>query len=119
MLGIVAALRRSPTVKQLQVLDLVDEATVKYLKCRAELLDGSSLHVIESSLLGKNKYSYHWQDAGNLLVIRWDNAPHHPHLETFPHHRHEGGSLLESPRVVIEDVLAEIEARFRSSGILP
>ncbi|MEK7730197.1 MAG: DUF6516 family protein [candidate division KSB1 bacterium] len=118
MLGIVEALRRSPAVKQLQVLDLLDEATAKYLKCRAELLDGSSLHVIESSVFGKNKYSYHWQEAQNQLIIRWDNAPHHPQIKSFPHHRHEGGLLLESPRVVIEDVLAEIETRFRSTGIL-
>jgi hypothetical protein len=59
MLQIVAALRRSPAVKQVQVIDLIDEATVKYLKCRAELADGSTLHVTESSIAGKNKYSYH------------------------------------------------------------
>jgi hypothetical protein len=84
MLHIVKALRRSPAVRQVQVIDLIDEATVKHLKCRAELIDGSALHVNESSIIGKNKYSYHWQDAQNQLTIRWDNAPHHPHLRLFP-----------------------------------
>ena len=59
MLDIVDALRRSPAIKQVQAIDLIDEATVKYLKCRAELLDDSTLHVTESSIAGKNKYSYH------------------------------------------------------------
>ncbi len=33
-------------------------------------------------------YSYHWQSANGLLIIRWDNAPHYPKLQTFPHHKH-------------------------------
>ena len=120
MLNIVEALRCSPAVKQVQVIDLIDEATVKYLKCRAELMDGSTLHVNESSIAGKNKYSHHWQDAQNQLVVRWDNAPpHHPHLSTFPHHRHEGGTVHESPHIAIDEVLAEIETRFRAAGVLP
>ncbi|MGH7595145.1 MAG: toxin-antitoxin system TumE family protein [bacterium] len=119
MLHIVNALRRSPAVKQVQVIDLIDEATVRHLKRRAELVDGSTLHLNESSIIGKNKYSYHWQDAQNQLIIRWDNAPHHPHLTTFPHHRHEGGAVHENPRVSIDEVLAEIENRFRVKSVLP
>lgn len=119
MLHIVNALRRSPAVKQVQVIDLIDEATVKHLNCRAELVDASTLHINESSIRGKNKYSYHWQDAQNQLIIRWDNAPHHLHLASFPHHRHEGGSVHENPRVSIDEVLAEIENRFKMAGILP
>jgi hypothetical protein len=26
------------------------------------------------------RYAYHWQDAKNQLLARWDNAPHHPQL---------------------------------------
>ena len=35
-------------------------------------------------------YSYHWQSAQGLLIIRWDNAAHYPYLETFPHHKYIG-----------------------------
>ena len=31
------------------------------------------------------KYSYHWQDKKERLLIRWDNAPDWE-VETFPHH---------------------------------
>lgn len=115
MLHIVEALRQSPAVKQVQVIDFIDEATVKYLKCRAECQDGSILQIEESFIAGKNKYSYHWQDVQQRLLVRWDNAPHHPHLSTFPHHRHESSAVLESLRVSIDDVLMEIEKRLQIS----
>ncbi|RIK70727.1 hypothetical protein DCC62_22445 [candidate division KSB1 bacterium] len=115
MLHIVEALRQSPAIKQVQVIDFIDEATVKYLKCRAECLDGSILQIEESFIASKNKYSYHWQDGQQRLLVRWDNAPHHPHLSTFPHHRHESGAVLESLRVSIDDVLTEIETRLQIS----
>ena len=118
MLDIADALRRSPAVRQVQVIDLIDEATVKYLQCRAEMADGSIINITESTVVEKNKYSYHWQDAQNQLIVRWDNAPHHPRLASFPHHRHERGAVHESPRVSIAEVLIEIEAHLRKSGVL-
>lgn len=33
-------------------------------------------------------YSYHWADANQRLIRRWDNAFHHPTLPNFPHHVH-------------------------------
>jgi hypothetical protein len=37
---------------------------------------------------GKRKYSYHWQDKSGSLLSRWDNAPHHKDILSYPHHRH-------------------------------
>lgn len=59
-------------------------------------------------------YNYHWQDCHHRLIKRWDNAPHFPHLETFPHHVHVGESnnvySHESLRAL--EVLAMIEQEF-------
>jgi hypothetical protein len=35
-------------------------------------------------------YKFHWQDSQGRLIKRWDNAPHHPEVEGFPHHLHDG-----------------------------
>ena len=36
-------------------------------------------------------YSYHWEcQSVNNRLYRWDNAPHHQHIATFPHHFHNG-----------------------------
>jgi hypothetical protein len=36
------------------------------------------------------KYHHHWQDKNGHLIKRWDNAPHHPYVTSFPHHLHDG-----------------------------
>jgi hypothetical protein len=37
-------------------------------------------------------YSYHWADANNQLITRWDNTPHFPGLPGFPHPIHDGAT---------------------------
>ncbi|VVB94129.1 Uncharacterised protein [uncultured archaeon] len=57
-------------------------------KLRVFLIDGSFLDVWLSD---DNDYSFHWeQRAVRGLIHRWDNAPDHPEIETFPHHFHDG-----------------------------
>ncbi len=57
-------------------------------KLRVYLIDGTFLDVWLSD---ENDYSYHWeQRAVRGLIHRWDNAPDHPEIETFPHHFHNG-----------------------------
>ena len=56
---------------------------------RVDFVDGSVLHIMDCLFVdGKRKYSYHWQDKTGMLLSRWDNAPHHPDIISFPHHRH-------------------------------
>jgi len=46
--------------------------------------------------LHKIDYSYHWLNAEKNVILRWDNAPHHREIETFPHHVHEGAEIKPS-----------------------
>ena len=58
-------------------------------KLRVYFIDDSFLDVWLSD---ENDYSYHWeQRAQRGLIHRWDNAPDHPEVESFPHHFHDGG----------------------------
>jgi len=49
---------------------------------------------------------------GNAYVLRYDNAPHYPALENYPHHKHIGPDETpessQQPR--LSQVFAEIEA---------
>src|SRR3990172_12880084 len=57
-------------------------------KLRVYFIDNSFLDVWLSD---DNDYSYHWeQRAQRGLIHRWDNAPDHPEIESFPHHFHNG-----------------------------
>jgi hypothetical protein len=41
-------------------------------------------------------YRYHFQDNQNNLVFRYDNTPHFPDLESFPHHKHLSDTVISS-----------------------
>ena len=55
------------------------------------------------------RYRYHFQS--NTLVLRYDNAPHHPEIVTHPHHKHIGPKdrLAPADQPSLSQVLAEIE----------
>ena len=67
-----------------------------YLRARLTLVDGSRLEFSEymqRSPVGEIAvitYSYHWANADNELITRWDNTPHFPDLPGFPDHIHDG-----------------------------
>ena len=93
---IVAALRQSPLVRDLEVDEMIDEARVQLLRLRAELVDGSLLYVREAIFLHTSKYSYHWKTRTGEMLLRWDNAPHHLGIPTHPHHKHDGERIAVS-----------------------
>ena len=56
------------------------------------------------------RYSYTYV-RGKEHVFRYDNAPHHPGLENFPHHKHAGPEegLKTSEQPSLKQVFGEIE----------
>jgi len=77
-------------------------------------LDGSRLRFLEYvSITGgevaRLKYRYHYEDPDGRLVFRYDNAPHHPEVETFPHHKHlSDGRVVPSVEQSLPRVLEEV-----------
>lgn len=73
--------------------------------------DGSQLEFIEvknTDRQEKIKYRYHYMDKEHHLVFRYDNAPHHNHLSTFPHHKHLPLKVQEHNETTLYEVLLEI-----------
>lgn len=73
-----------------------------------EITDGSRLIISEATNPFGFRYAYHWQDSGNRLLARWDNAPHHHSLPTFPDHFHTGTVVEPSVQPTIREVLEYI-----------
>jgi len=77
--------------------------------------DGSRLIIVEQlEPVGKRGYNrvtykFHYQYKIANLIFRYDNSPHHPHLSTFPVHKHIGDAIVEADRPDLNDVLAEID----------
>lgn len=91
--------------------------SVEQHKAVATLIDGSKLHINEVWLHGHlHKYSYYWLTPINDLIMGWDNAPHHPHIGTSPHHVHTPSGIHSSSIRSLKDVLDELEKRLLGSS---
>lgn len=71
--------------------------------------DGSVLHFKEILMEGGSQYRFHFMDERNNLICRWDTAPHHKELKTFPHHIHLPDVTKESKAVNLIEVLGKVE----------
>jgi hypothetical protein len=61
-------------------------------------------------LLSKDDHEYRFQymHSNGKLIKRWDTAPHHRQVTTFPHHIHEKDTIITSDVMNLEKVLEEI-----------
>lgn len=72
---------------------------------------GASLEfteVVDIELTGKVKYRYHYMTKSKRLVFRYDNAPHHRQVKSFPHHKHTTQTMKDSQEPDLRSVLLEI-----------
>ncbi len=88
---------------------------VGIIEGRIEFTDGSLLHFLEfvsvKDEINKYKYSYQLQAKNHRLIFRYDVAPHHKDIRSFPHHKHLGsGEVIAAAAPNLKEVLQEIEA---------
>lgn len=84
-----------------------------YIKGQITFIDGSSLSIFQHVQIKEDRliitdYRYHYMTSDKGLIFRYDNAPHHPEINTFPHHKHLPLGVQEATMPEIKDVLAEI-----------
>jgi len=80
------------------------------IKGELELVNGSMLYFfefveIQNSIPILVKYKYQWQSPDGDLLKRWDNAPHHRELNTFPDHVHDPDGVHSSPAMNLKSIL--------------
>jgi len=90
------------------------EETV-YLKGHFIIIDSSILEIAifttaSSDRLLIDKYRLHYMDSAGKMIFRYDNAPHHPELALYPHHKHTADKIIPSTIPSLEDILNEISA---------
>ena len=124
-------LSTSPVVRDVEIVrhtvrDTALEKVLNY-RYRVILADGGFIEMTERVLevqgtLEITKYRHHWQDGNGVLIKRWDNAPHYPAIDTFPHHLHDGSEdYVVSHQAItgleaLQYILAEVEGREISGG---
>jgi len=87
------------------------ELDAETLRLIVYLNDGTNLRVAEQwNGTSLERYSYYWLTSENRLKIGWDNAPHHTHISTFPHHKHVENqrNIQPSDQTCLEDVIENV-----------
>ncbi len=116
-------LSASPAVRDAEILRRTLRNTewerVLHYRYRVLLSDGGLVEMSERlvemrGMVTTTKYRHHWQDGKGYLLKRWDNAPHHPSVETFPNHLHDGAEEMVVSHTavtgleVLQHILAEV-----------
>ncbi|MEA1906863.1 MAG: DUF6516 family protein [Euryarchaeota archaeon] len=101
-------LKQSKIVAKTISIDFDGTAGYSTLKIRVKLINHWYLQVWEHETPVTRRYAYHVFN-GDTMVVRWDNAPHHRGISTFPHHKHADGVIIESEEMQIDGALAEIK----------
>lgn len=83
-----------------------------YLIGSIHFSDHSVLHFrefldVSEEKVDKVMYVYHYQNAENQLIFRYDNARHKPNLP-FIEHKHLPGEIIQASSPVLADVLMEV-----------
>lgn len=69
-----------------------DNETV-YLKGNLLFIDSSVFEIAifankVQDTVSIDKYRFHYMDKQGQMIFRYDNAPHHREITSFPHHKH-------------------------------
>ena len=129
--GIDALLSASSLVRDVEIVRRAIRDTefekVLHYRYRVLLANGDFIEMTERVLeaqgrLEVTKYRHHWQDRQSRLLKRWDNAPHYPAIDTFPHHLHDGTEDYVVPHLaitgleVLQYILETLEAQEERQG---
>ncbi len=84
-----------------------------YLKGHLLIIDSSifeiAIFATESrKTLSIKKYRLHYMNNTGQMLFRYDNAPHHPEIDSYPHHKHTPDKIVPSTMPSLKDILNEI-----------
>lgn len=103
----IAVFRKSTLVRNFRILEFRFAFDSYRLKARFFLVNSWILDFFEHAQLGRRLYAYH-VFSDSKLDVRWDNAPHHRSVRTFPHHKHVNNTVIESKEMTASLVLKEV-----------
>jgi hypothetical protein len=110
---VLSTLDSNPIIVSYDVEFDVKSSTLILLHGTILFKDGSTLEFLElvkETDKGLERLKYRFQyTKGSKLIFRYDNAPHHREIETFPHHKHVGNTVLPSKEKNLLEVLKEVE----------
>ena len=62
-------------------------------------------------------YRFHFMNGNNSVISRWDTAPHHKEITTFPFHLHTPEGVRECDKVNLIEVVDIVKALISKGGV--
>ena len=115
-------IQHRPTITAYEFRDLLIEEREGLYSVRLWFYDDSYLDAREHFIVSHTQdlivivYRFQYCSAQGESVMRFDNAPHYPHLPGFPHHVHLGNRVQPSEPMTLGLVLDQIEHYLFSSA---
>ena len=81
---------------------------IGFIKGHIAFVDGSRLEFSEQLPTARQRFRLHYMDAQDSLIVRWDSAPHHKDLGTFPFHKHTLTAIEEHRAITLLEALDEV-----------
>lgn len=93
----------------------IPDGRAVYLKGNLIFVDFSVLEIaifVSESYgdLKIEKYRLHYMKRNGQMIFRYDNAPHHPELASYPHHKHTPDQVIPTTEPSLRNVIQEISA---------
>ena len=87
-----------------------------YLKGRLLIIDSSILEIAifateSRKTVSIEKYRLHYMNSTGQMLFRYDNAPHHPEIDSYPHHKHTSDRIVPSTMPTLKDMGAALLRR--------
>lgn len=104
-------LREFPSIRSRVLTQKVYNHFQGYISGKIVFENGHSLEfaeVVDTEQTTKVKYRYQYMDEKQSLIFRYDNAPHHKEVKSFPHHRHTPNKVTDSNEPGLNNILLEI-----------
>ena len=104
--SIVSLFELSPMVKSIELVKKVSSSTEGYINLKLALIHNYTLDFFEYWNNGVvTDYRYNVRDHQDDVLVRWDNARHHPQVSTFPDHQHFQGDVYAAKRPGLIELL--------------
>ena len=105
-------IQQSPLVISYATHIVMGSPSMGHIQGVITFVDGSELTFFELLSQDQNtvhhvKYRFHYQ-RGNQFIFRYDNAPHHQELSTFPSHKHTSEGVEPAASMTFQHVFQEI-----------
>ena len=83
------------------------------IKGKIVFVNNYSLDFRELVSVEHTDYRFHFMNGNNRLIKRWDSAPHHKEISSFPFHLHTPEGVRECDKVNLIEVIDIIKVAIR------